>query len=179
MADPLTMTAIIAVTAMAAGTVVQTVGAIREGQQISATERYNARVAEAQSQAVGASAAFESEVTKKQSAVERAKIARQKATMLSTQRATYAKAGVRLDVGSPLEVMADTATQYELDLAANRYNLATGLEKLRYESEIQRSQLSAEAQHRRQLAQSAKTASYLKAGSTILTSTSKAAAMFA
>jgi hypothetical protein len=165
MADPVTMT-LVALTAAAA---VKAVGELKEGQQQSATEKYNASVAEAQAGAVKTSAAFESETLTKQSELEQAKTTREKTKTLSEQRALYAKSGVRVDVGSPLDVMADTAANYELDLAANRYNLATGLETIRYGAETQTSQLSAEAQYRRQLAKSYKSASYLKAGSTLLT----------
>ena len=159
-----------AVALLVAGTALATIGALREGQQMATAEKYSARVAEAQAGAVRTSAAFESETLKKQSEIEQAQIRRAKQKATSTQRALYAKAGVRLEEGSPLEVMADTAAQYELDLAANRYNLATGLETIRYGSETQQAQLSAEAEYRRRLAKSYRTTSYLQAGSTLLTS---------
>lgn len=154
---------------LAATTALETISAIREGQTTSAIQKYNARVAEAEAGAIKTSAAFESETLRKQNELEQAKIAREKTKTLSTQRAAYAKAGVRIEEGTPLEVMADTAAQYELDLAANRYNLGTGLETIRYGAETQVAQKQAEAEYRRQLAKAAKTASYLKAGSTLLT----------
>ena len=67
------------------------------------------------------------------------KTEREKARMLSRQRALYAKSGVTFE-GSPLEVMADTAANYEMDI-----------------------------QNLRQQKKSAKRTSYLNAGSTILT----------
>lgn len=171
MADPVTLTMIMLATA----TAVKTVSDLREGTQASAIEQYNARVAQAQAGAVRTSAAFESETLTKQSEVEQARIAREKGQAIGKQRALYAKAGVRLDEGSPLEVMADTASQFELDLAANRYNLATGMEKIRYESQTQQAQLTAESEYRRQLAKSRKTSSYLTAGSTLLIGGAKVA----
>ena len=160
--DPVTMMVI-------AATALETVSVLREGQQQANAENYNAKVSEAQSRAVGVSADYEGGILKQQSAVEQAKIQRAKTQTTATQRATYAKSGVRIDEGSPIEVMADTASQYELDLSANRYNLATGLEKIRYESQTQQAQLTADAAYRRQLAKAYKTASYLKAGTSILT----------
>lgn len=160
---------------LAAATTVKAIGEVREGQTASSIEKYNVRVAEAQRGVVGTSAVFESETLAKQSEIEQTRIAREKGQAIGKQRALYAKAGVRLDEGSPLEVMADTASQFELDLAANRYNLATGLETIRYESQTQQAQLAAEAQYRRQLAKSRKTASYLQAGSTLLTGGAKVA----
>ena len=173
-----------------AATAVETIGAIREGQTQSALQKYNARVAEAEAGAVKSSAefeiealktstAFETETLKRQSEFEQTKIKRAKGQAVSTQQAAFAKAGVRLDEGSPLEVMADTAAQFELDLAANRYNLGIGLEKTRYESEaeqrrigygsaVKQAQLYSQAAWNRQLAKASKTAAYLKAGSTLL-----------
>jgi len=171
--DPVTMMIVMT----AAATAVTTVSQIREGQQMAAAEKYSARVAEAQAGVIKTSAAFESETLRKQSEIEQAKVAREKAKMTSAQRATYAKAGVRIEEGTPLEVMADTAAQYELDLAAGRYNLATGLETIRYGAETKQAQLAAEAEYRRQLAKSYKTASYLKAGSTLLTGMSSMSSM--
>lgn len=165
MADPVTLGIVL----VAAAATTEAISDIRQGQTESAVEKYNAKVAEAQAGTVQTSAVFESETLKQQSAFEQAKTLRAKKLAESSQRALYAKAGVRLDEGSPLEVMADTAAQFELDLAANRYNLGIGLEKTRYESQVKQSQLGAEAEYRRQLAKAKKTASYLKAGSTLLT----------
>ena len=154
---------------MAAGTAMKMIGDIREGRQLSAGEKYNAAVAEANIKALRTSAGFESESLTQQSEFEQQKISRAKEKLQATQRAAYAKAGVRLDVGSPLEVQADSAAQFELDLAANRYNLQMGLEQIRYGADVQSAQLTAEAAHKRRLAKSYKTAGYLKAGSTFLT----------
>jgi hypothetical protein len=96
---------------MAAGTGLGVAGTIAEGRERSKQ--------------------FEYEAQQKQ---------REKAQMLSRQRALYAKSGVVISEGSPLEVQADTATQYEMDI-----------------------------RRKRQQAKYAKTTSYFKAGSTLLT----------
>lgn len=132
---------------MAAGTTMSAIGQVRAGKQQAAAEEYNARVAESQIKAVQTA-----------SASEQAKLNRQKSQMLSSQRAAYAKAGVRLDEGSPLEVMADTATEYELDLATSRYN-----------ANVQTNQLQSEANYRRQVGKQAKMSGYYGAGATLLT----------
>ena len=198
---------------LAAATAVTVVSQLREGQQMGAGEGYNARVAEANAKAVRESAAFQTEtlkrqaetesdilrksttietdILKKQSEVEAAKITKEKGKTISAQRAAYAKAGVRLDEGTPLDVMADTAAEYELDLATGRYNLAstinakqfnlesnlavknynlaTGLETIRHGAETDVARLQSEAEYRRRLGKSYKQASYLKAGGTLLT----------
>lgn len=53
----------------------------------------------------------------------------------STQQALYAKSGVLFTEGSPIEVMAATATEYEMDIRANRYNAQVEAAKYNYMSE--------------------------------------------
>lgn len=49
------------------------------------------------------------------------RLGRQKDRSIGTARALYAKAGVTSD-GSPLEVLAETAFQHQLDMDITRYN---------------------------------------------------------
>ncbi len=147
----------------------KTISVIKEGQQLAANEKYNANVAEAQSRAIGESASFEQKTLTAQAELEQSRILRAKGKTAGTQRAIFAKSGVRLDVGSPLEVQADTAAQFELDVAAVQFNLETGRETIRFGKETQQAQLAAEASFRRTLAKTHKTVSFLRAGSTLLT----------
>lgn len=133
---------------MAVGTAAQVVGTIKQSQAAAAGEEYNASVAEAQAQAVGISSKYEQN-----------KVSREKRQALSRQRALYAKSGVIIDEGSPLAVMADTATQYEMDINALKYNAA-----------VQQNLLNTEADYRRQVARRTRSAGYLSAGSTLLMS---------
>ena len=55
---------------------------------------------------------------------------RQKRRMEAAQVAGYMKAGVRLE-GTPLEVLADTATQYEEDIAISDYNRRIAISRIR------------------------------------------------
>lgn len=150
-------------------TALATISALREGQQMAKGAKYNASVAEAEAEAVRRSAAFQSETLTRHGELEQARIARAKLKTLGTQQALYAKAGVVPYLDSPLAVTAETGAQYELDLATSRYNLATGLETIRYGSEVEQARLRTEAEWQRKLAKYYKTASYLKAGSTLLT----------
>jgi len=171
------MAAPVALTLMAVGTAMDAISSIREGQTMSAAAKYNAQVAEMEAGAIQASGQFEQTALEKQSAFERTSIAREKAKTLSTQRAAYAKSGVRIDVGSPLEVMADTAAQYELDLAANRYNLALGKERIKYETSVGVARSKSEQAYQSLMAKEYKRAGYWKAGSTLLTGAGSAMAL--
>jgi len=150
-------------------------GQISQARAESSAAEFNAQIAEMEARATARSGAFEETTLTKQSEIEQAKIAREKRKTTSAQRAAYATAGVRLGVGSPLEVMADTATQYELDLATERYNLSTGLTRIRIGTAtgIGRAETSATAS--RLLAKQKKEAGYYQAAGTILTGASSLA----
>lgn len=147
---------------LAAGTAMSALSAIQQGQAASA----QAKAQGAALTASGRLAQMEAEAAKKAGKYEETKLAKQKAAMLSAQRARYAKAGVSFLSGSPLAVMAETATEYEMDIAAQRYNTAIQTAQKRYESRYYGtmgeyySGLFAKAQ---------RTAGYTKAGATLLT----------
>lgn len=96
------MAAFIPFALMAAGTAISTIGKIQEGKEQSKQIEYEAQKTE-----------------------------RAKSRMLSRQKALYAKSGVLLSEGSPLEVMADTAAQYEMDIRMQRQK-AKAVKKLSY-----------------------------------------------
>jgi len=147
---------------MIASTAMSVYSSIREGQVANAQAK-----AQAESMRVGANISkMQAEATKKSGEYDEAKIKREKAKMLSTQQARYAKSGVLISEGSPLEVMADTASQYEMDISANRYNTAVQVAQKEYESKAQ----SSMADYYSSLGKAHKTSSYLKAGTTLLTS---------
>lgn len=148
--------------------VMQAGSQISAGYQASSASRYNAMVAEAKGKALQTSADFETQALEKQSAFETARILGEKAAFVSEQRAGFAKGGVRVDVGTPLEVMAETAAEFELDLAANRYNLALTKERIRYDTEVGVAQSKSEAAQHRLLAKSQKRAGFYQAGTTLL-----------
>jgi len=152
---------------LAAGTAVKAISQIRQGQSRAAAEEYNAKVAEAEGRATQTRGAFQTKTLQQQSDLEESKIAREKGKTLSTQRVKFLKSGVRLE-GSPLEVMADTAAQFELDLSTQRYNTQIGLEEIRYETDLGVSRSQSEATFRRLSAKRKEKTGYYKAGSTIL-----------
>ena len=152
-----------------ASTAMQAMSQIQQGQQMSANEKYNARVAESEAEAYRVSGAFESQALTQQSAFAQARIVTAKGKARGIQQAGYAKAGVLVFEGSPLMVMADTATEYELDIAANQYNRDIGLERIRYTTDVGVGRSLAEAEYRRKLGKYYKRASYWAAGQTLLT----------
>ncbi|MCM8784562.1 MAG: hypothetical protein NC818_07375 [Candidatus Omnitrophica bacterium] len=111
---------------------------------------YNARVAELQAQQV-----------ERAQKLEEYRLNRAKEALLGKQRALYAKAGVSLE-GSPLEVLADTEAQYQLDLSVSRYN-----------ADVQKRRLGYEAGYQRYAGKQYMRAGYLGMGTTLLTTGTK------
>jgi len=83
--------------------VIDTVGQFQQGQSASSAEQFNASVSRANARAVRISADLD---------IQRQR--RQAESFKSSQRAGYAKAGVKFE-GSPMDVMIDTAAQLEMD----------------------------------------------------------------
>lgn len=133
----------------ALGGAVGAASALASGQQQGAVAEYNAKVAAAEADAT------------KQATIDAEEEHRRKASaLLSQQRATYAAAGVDLE-GSPLDVMSQTAAMAERD--AIRIRNSGTVQELQARSQSAVDNLSA---------RSARTSSYWKAGSSLLTGVS-------
>lgn len=91
-------------------------GQRQEGRDARAAEEYNAGVLRANAEAI-----------RKSNEYDVYGINKAKRRFLSNQQALYAKSGVRSGEGSPLEVMIDTATQFELEKMMSKYNAEVGI----------------------------------------------------
>lgn len=137
----------------AATAVVAAVGAIRQGQATAAAEEFNKNVAQqnaAITEAQGAAAAQAQQ--------------REAAKRIGAATAAYGAAGVSLSEGSPLDVLEESVRDSALDAATLRYNYR--LKSLGY---VDQARL-----HGAQ-AGFARSASYLTAGSALLSGFSGAA----
>lgn len=134
-----------------AGAVTGATGALSAGKAQSDMANYNAAVAANQAIAAQQSAAFDEEQ-------HRTKLAK----LLSTQKANYGASGVDPNTGTPLQVMADTAAQGELDALAIRYGGAVGAARATSQAELDKMQ-----------AKSARVAGYYGAGTSLLTGASR------
>ena len=111
---------------MIGGTVLSAVGTLSQARASAQAAEYNAQVAELEAQAVKISGAREVE-----------KLKREKRLTAGVQKARFAKAGVRLE-GSPFEVLSETATQFELDIEAQKYTTRVGISRAQSEAQIAR-----------------------------------------
>jgi len=135
----------------AIGTAVGAYSQYEQGRSQQKWSEYNAAIAERDAEFARQSAEYEAGL-----------IRREKEKTLARQRALYSKAGVTLE-GSPLELMAETAGEYEMD--ALMIERGGKLESQRYRSEAQLSRMKGSAARR---------AGYYGAGSTLLTGMGKA-----
>src|SRR3990167_5965390 len=92
------------------GDILSGVGTLVEGKQQKNMAEYNAKIYEQQAQAERSSAALLAE--QKNRLIK---------SQLGKQTALYGKSGVKMS-GSPLEVMLDSMTNANLDLAIDKYN---------------------------------------------------------
>ena len=116
----------IGVTLAAIGIGLQAYGIWKQGQAAKKSSNYNARMLRA--------AILQEEI---RSEIIADRIRANKRRMEGIQTARYMKAGVLLE-GTPLEVLADTAAQYEEDVAINDYNKRLAIAKLRMGIEAER-----------------------------------------
>ncbi len=118
-----------------AGSVIGAVGTIISAVGQSQAADYNAKVARQ-----NATYAEQSAQQQRQIAAENERRQRLRTTkLLGAQKAGYAKAGVTME-GSPLEVMAETASQGELDALNIRYGGEVGAYNARVQGSRYRSQ---------------------------------------
>lgn len=132
------------------GTAFKTLGQIKAGFDAARAEKYNAKVLEVASKDALARGRLTEYLLRRQSE-----------KLLAKQRALYAKAGVLLE-GSPLEVMADSLANYEMEMALRKY-----------EAEALSRRYASEAQYKRYLARKQKESALFGAGKTLLTTSER------
>jgi len=100
---------------LAVGTGLQIFGQIRQGQQQQQAFEFNAAVNKQKA-----------ELIKISGDAKRDRLRRQRISFGKKQEALFAKSGVRPNVGSPLEVLADTAAELEFDIMIEDFNTRIG-----------------------------------------------------
>lgn len=153
-------TTAISLTATAIGTAMSVASSVQQSKTQSAQARYQADVAR-QNQALAEQQAsaerrqgYENMVTQRQ----------ETAKLIGRQRAAAGASGATVDVGSNLDLQADTAFQGEID-AINAYN--KGIDTA-YNSQIQAWNYGQQADAYDSAAESTKNAGYLNAASTAI-----------
>lgn len=128
---------------------------IQSGKDAKAWSEYNAGVMVNEATMARQNAALEAEQQRKAGA-----------RLKGEQRAAFARAGVDISSGSPLDVLAETASETELAIST-----------IKWAGEQQAKRAISAAEAERMKGKAAERASYWGAGSTFLTGASKATSM--
>jgi hypothetical protein len=147
---------IAALAASVVGTGLSVMGQISQANAAEAAAEANAKTAQQE-------AAWRREAYKE----EGYKLSREKNAMLQEQKSMYGAAGIDISTGSPLDVMAQTAAEYERDIGM--YGIAANQAMVKGENE---------ASIYRYMGKRAKTAGWLGAGSTLLSGLGKSYATY-
>jgi len=108
------------------GGVMSAVGSLKAGKQEQAVDDYNAKVFEEQSKEAQASGDKEA-----------ADIEKYGVSLVASQRASAARAGVSAGGGSALDIMLDSATNIESDINTSKYNTKINVQRLNSEAYMQ------------------------------------------
>lgn len=138
---------------MLGGTAISAVGQIAQGNAAKKTAEANAQLA-----------LQEGESRREAHKYEGMKLSRERAELISQQKALYGASGVDISSGTPLDTMAKTAMEYERDIGMTGLAGDKAMLKAQNEAEIYKWQ-----------GKQAKTAGWFGAGSTLLSGFGKAA----
>lgn len=141
-------------------------GAIKQGQAQKAQANYQSQVEKNNATIAG----WQAEDATKRGAIAEQRQRLQVARLAGTQRAAYGSSGVELSSGSPLDVLGDTAQLGELDALTIRSNA----EREAYGFRAQQSNLTAQSGLTQLAGRDAVQASYISAGSSLLSSAATA-----
>ena len=130
-----------------AGGAMSAFGQYQSGKSEQEAQEFNATIAEREAQLI-----------KKGARLDEYRSRKQLRRLTGSQVAAYGSSGVEL-TGSPLDVIQDTIADAELEIAINKFNAEMGA----------KSRVSS-AQRMREAGKDARTASMIKAGSTLLSS---------
>lgn len=120
MCEPVTIIAGTALVLSAVGVGVQAYGQYKEQKAANKAAEYNAQMMERNAQIAGMQA---------ENALQRGEVAEKQhrlrvSKFIGEQRAGFGASGAVVDIGSPLDVVLDTAEQGELDALTIRHNVA-------------------------------------------------------
>ena len=107
---------------MVVGAGVGAASSIRQGNMMKKAEQYNASVSEQQAAQL-----------KKQGEIDVINKRKEARSFNAKQKQMYAMSGVELS-GSPLQTMADSAAEFEMDILASKYNTAMGISRAESEA---------------------------------------------
>ena len=148
-------------------------GQYQQGQESKQASMYNASVMEQEASMARAGAERENEITRQNAVLNEYRQRKQMAYSIGSQVGGYAKSGVSVSTGSPLDVMADSISNAELEIQMGQWNAKNEMAMNTYNTEIGARNRESSAKLQRMYGISnAKNANYQAVG-TLLSSGSK------
>lgn len=163
------ITSVLAVASLVGGAV-SAFGQMEEGREEQRAQEYNARVLEQNAAAERAAAAQKVKVIKENAVLNEYRDRKSLATVTGEQVAGYAGRGVSVGTGSPLDVIADSIANAELEIAIGNWNTENEVATTTYNAELAARNKESEARMRRLYGKSAATNAMYSGLGTLLTS---------
>jgi len=171
------LTSVLAGAALVGGAV-SAFGSYQQGQENKKAQEYNAAINEQESALALASGKREAGIIKENQVLNEYRQRKDLEISKGAIVGGYAKSGVSVGTGSPLDVMADSISNAELEIAIGAWNSKNESETALYNSQISSSQKQSEANMRRLYGKSAATnATYQGVGTLLSSATQYGSAM--
>ena len=145
-------------------------GQYQEGQAEKRAQAYNARIEEQNAELIRAGAAKESDIIKQNAILNEYRQRKQLAITTGQQVGGYAARGVSVGTGSPLDVIADSIANAELEISIDKWNAQNQIDVNTYNAEVAARGKESSAYLRRIYGKEAASTATWKAGGTLLSS---------
>jgi len=153
-------------------------GSYQQGQETKRAQEYNASINEQESALALAGGKREADIIKQNQVLNEYRQRKELEISKGAIVGGYAKSGVSVGTGSPLDVMADSISNAELEIAIGNWNAKNEADTALYNSQITSSQKTSEANMRRLYGKSAATnATYQGVGTLLSSATQYGTAM--
>lgn len=152
-----------------AGSAVSAFGQYQQGQEQKSMYEYNAKLAEQEAATTRMMAKRETDVIRQNAVLNEYRQRKELAMNTGSQVGAYSASGVSVSTGSPLNVIADSIANQELEIQIGQWNAKNEISAVNYNAEIGASRSMNDAAMKRKYGENAATNAMFQAGSTLLT----------
>ena len=147
-------------------------GTYQSGQDAKKQAEYNAHVEEQNAELIKAGAARENQITKENAVLNEYRQRKSMEATTGEQIGAYAARGVSVGTGSPLDVIADSIANAELEISMNKWNAENQIAVNTYNAGVSANNKMSSAELNRMYGKSAETSANWQAAGTLLSSAS-------
>ena len=152
------------------GGAVSAYGQYQQGQETKQAQDYNAAIEEQSATLIRAGAEREAGIIKQNAILNEYRQRKQLAMVTGQQVGGYAARGVAVGTGSPLDVIADSISNAELEIAIGKWSAQYEADITKYNAELAAKNKESSAELRRRYGKSAATQAGYQSVGTLLTS---------